>query len=286
MGKITDYMQDFKESTRTIGGDFQALYDQTLLRIRQTIESSENPQEANADKDKFYIRPSSLGQCARAIYYDKTKAERDPVDTTSEWSYNIQGILESGTDRHERIQAVLEEMEKDGHIELVDIEEHCKTLPNTEFVTWNEEHTEARCKQTEHDMYFQCDGLFNWKGEMHLFEIKTCSSYKLRKVISTNKPFPEHILQATAYAIGMEVDKVIFFYEGREFCRRHAIYLEITPAMKQKVIDRIHSIKDSIHALEVPPKEENKCMYCKYKGTCADEPADKELKFNDNKAEY
>lgn len=224
-----------------------------------------------------YTRPSSLGKCPREIYYLRNQQPQER-ESNSEWKYNLIGILESGTDRHERIQATLQEMETMGLIENIDIEQAAKLANtrgvNTKFVGWNEDKTEGRCLNEDYGIYFQPDGLINYKGKTILVEIKTCSQFKFAKLKKQNKPFEEHLYQATAYALGLDVDEVLFFYEDRGFTAHKLFLVKITPEMKQTVIDKLNYLDKCVTNNELPRKETDKCQYCKFKTLCASESLD------------
>lgn len=221
---------------------------------------------------KDYTRPSSLGGCMRTIYFMRTGAKRDPFNTHNKMEVNSLGILESGTDRHARIQEVVKVMEEQGNLVNLDIEDVVKQANekgiNTEFIGWNEDHTEARCCNKDDGIYFQPDGCFCYGGETMLLEIKTCSVNRLKQVQKKQTPFPEHLTQATAYAMGLGLDKVLYFYECRDNTERYPILVTITDEMKQQVRNKLHSIDGYIERHEVPPMDTKHCFFCKYKKAC------------------
>ena len=203
MSALNNLIKEF-EHPRAFEMKFMELYNKTLLTCKE-----EQPYPTD------FTRPSSLGKCARNIFFERTHAPKDPIDLNNPWIYNSVGILESGTDRHERIQNVLFKMEEQGFIKNIDIPTAIKDAQakgiKSEFVKWNEDKTEARCCNTEYNLYFQADGLVELDNKKAVFEIKTVSCKKLASIRKSQKPLPPHILQATAYAMCLGVDYILFF---------------------------------------------------------------------------
>lgn len=113
-----------------------------------------------------------------------------------EHDINLMEICHSGTDRHLRIQHLVESMEG---VKTLDLEEMVKEAQakgiNTDFVGWNEDHTEARCKNDELSIWFQPDGVLNFMGKDVILEIKTESTYQHSK---RYEPKMDHKYQASA----------------------------------------------------------------------------------------
>lgn len=159
-----------------------------------------------------YFRPSSMYGCERMLYFMRTGEEQDK----EEHDINLMEICHSGTDRHLRIQHLVESMEG---VKTLDLEEMVKEAQakgvNTDFVGWNEDHTEARCKNDELSIWFQPDGVLNFMGKDVILEIKTESTYQHSK---RYEPKMDHKYQATCYGLGLGIDYILFFYEDRNFC--------------------------------------------------------------------
>lgn len=233
---------------------------------------------AEGDKQPIptnYTRPSSLGGCIRNIYYMRTGAYRDEFNRNNKMEVSSLGILESGTDRHSRIQAVISKMDELGTLKNLDLEEVVAQAKgkgvNTSFVGWNKDHTEARCKNEDYGIWFQPDGCFEYDGVTMLLEIKTCSVNRMKQVKKAKFPFPEHITQATAYALGLGLDKVLYLYECRDNTEHYPILVTITDEMKQAVIDKLAEVDKYVHSREVPPKDVKHCFFCPYKTVCKGE---------------
>ena len=153
-----------------------------------------------------YFRPSSMYGCERMLYFMRTGEEQDK----EEHDINLMEICHSGTDRHLRIQHLVESMEG---VKTLDLEEMVKEAQakgvNTDFVGWNEDHTEARCKNDELSIWFQPDGVLNFMGKDVILEIKTESTYQHSK---RYEPKMDHKYQATCYGLGLGIDYILFFY--------------------------------------------------------------------------
>lgn len=210
-----------------------------------------------------YYRPSSMYGCKRMLYFMRTGAEKDPE---KDKDTKIIEICHSGTDRHLRIQHIVETIPG---VKPLDLEEVVKEAQargiNTEFVGWNEDHTEGRCKNSDLSIYFQPDGVMRFKGKDIILEIKTESTYKHSQRFD---PEMNHKYQATCYGMGLGIDYILFFYEDRNFCGKKVYLWKITDEMKETVLNKIASINKAVELKEPPEREDDKCTYCNYKGVC------------------
>jgi hypothetical protein len=123
-----------------------------------------------------FFRPSSIYGCDRMLFF--MRVHRDCTGD-EDFDPNLEEICNSGTDRHLRIQKLVADIEG---VTCLDIEEVVKEANlrgiKTEFLGWNEDHTEARCKNEEMSLYFQPDGVINYLGKDVILEIKTESTYQ------------------------------------------------------------------------------------------------------------
>ena len=199
-----------------------------------------------------YFRPSSMYGCDRMLFFQRI--------------HNLIEICNSGTDRHLRIQHLVEDMEG---VKCIDLEEAVKEAQQkgikTEFVGWNKDHTEARCKNDELHIFFQPDGVINFQGKDVILEIKTESTYQHS---NRYEPKEDHKYQATCYGMGLGIDYVLFFYEDRNFCGKKAYLWKITDEMKATVLSKIQRVTKALEAGIPPQKDEDKCTYCMYKHEC------------------
>lgn len=212
---------------------------------------------------KAYFRPSSMYGCDRMLFFMRVHSNGTGV---KDIDTNLTEICNSGTDRHLRIQKLVEDMEG---VTCLDLEEVVKEANQkgikTEFVGWNEDHTEARCKNEEMSIYFQPDGVINFMGKDVILEIKTESTYQHS---NRYEPKEDHKYQATCYGMGLGIDYVLFFYEDRNFCGKKAYLWKITDEMKEAVLSKIARVNKAIKVGTPPEKNENKCTYCDYKREC------------------
>ena len=211
---------------------------------------------------EFY-RPSSMYGCERMLYFQRVGAERDPEENKDT---KLMEICHSGTDRHTRIQHLVASMPG---VKTLDLEEAVREAQakgiNTEFVGWNHDHTEGRCLNRDMSIYFQPDGVLNYRGKDIILEIKTESTYKHSQRF---EPEMNHKYQATCYGLGLGIDYILFFYEDRNFCGKKPYLWKITPEMRDTVLSKIKRVNAAVEAGEAPERDESKCTYCNYKGAC------------------
>ena len=258
-------------------------------RIREIEKSKENTTdlEANFLRDfnkallskesvqhhpKGLFRPSSIHGCARMLYLQQMGYEQDEKDVDDEWVYKLISICECGTDRHTRIQEVVQHMQELGLVKIVDIEEQVKEANklglDTQFVKWNEDRTEARCKSERYHMYFQPDGLIEYQGVKCILEIKTANGFKFKKVKSSGRPVADHIEQATCYATMLGVDYILFVYEDNNFKEKFVHLHKVDDFDKRKMAHKVDKMVKYLADEELPPMEKDKCTYCKHKTVC------------------
>lgn len=233
-----------------------------LKEYQNAVKRQEERERQPVPKD--YFRPSSMYGCKRMLFLMRVHCRgtgvKDDIDT------NLVEICNSGTDRHLRIQHLVEDMEG---VTCLDLEEVVKEANQkgikTEFLGWNEDHTEARCRNEEMSIYFQPDGVINFMGKDVILEIKTESTYQHS---NRYEPKLDHKYQATCYGMGLGIDYVLFFYEDRNFCGKKPYLWKITDEMKAEVLSKIASVNKAIKAGLPPEKDEGKCTYCDYKREC------------------
>jgi CRISPR/Cas system-associated exonuclease Cas4 (RecB family) len=236
--------------------------DSFVKEYQNAVKRQEERERQPVPKD--YFRPSSMYGCDRMLFFMRVHCRgtgvKDDVDT------NLVEICNSGTDRHLRIQKLVADMEG---VECLDLEEVVKEAQqkgiNTEFMGWNEDRTEARCKNEEMSLYFQPDGVIRFMGKDVILEIKTESTYQHS---NRYEPKVDHKYQATCYGMGLGIDYVLFLYEDRNFCGKKAYLWKITDEMKAEVLSKISRVNKAISVGVPPEKNEDKCTYCEYKREC------------------
>ena len=235
--------------------------DKFIKEYKAAVQRQEERERQVYPSD--YFRPSSMYGCERMLFFQRIhsgSSNGDQMDT------NLIEICNSGTDRHLRIQHLVEDMEG---VECLDLEDAVKEAQQkgikTEFVGWNEDHTEARCKNDELHIFFQPDGVIHFLGRDAILEIKTESTYQHS---NRYEPKEDHKYQATCYGMGLGIDYVLFLYEDRNFCGKKAYLWKITDEMKATVLSKIQRVTKAIEIGIPPEKDENKCTYCMYKHEC------------------
>ena len=208
------------------------------------------------------FKPSGISACKRSLFYELSgyKPDEEPPNTT------LIGICESGTDRHEAIQNYVMQMKKHSiDCEWLDVGKFIKDNNIKYAEVISQKGNETKIYSEQYNLRFLCDGLIKYKGEYYILEIKTESTNKFNK---HTEPWPEHIMQATCYSLVLGVDKVIFLYENRDICSKKAMLVNVTPAMKDTVWNKILDVVEYVIDGILPPKEPDKCKYCKYQSQC------------------
>lgn len=236
--------------------------DNFLKAYEEAVRQKELEERQVAPSD--YIRPSSMYGCERMIFFQRVHSGSLNGDQSD---VPLIEICQSGTDRHLDIQHIVERMEG---VECLDLEEVVKEANQkgikTEFLGWNEDHTEARCKNDELSIFFQPDGVIRFMGKEVILEVKTESTYQFS---NRYEPKEDHKWQATSYGMGLGIDYVLFLYEDRNFCKKKIYLWKITDEMKERVKAKIHTVNTACKTGIPPEKNEDKCTYCKYKNECS-----------------
>lgn len=236
--------------------------DSFLKAYEEAVRQKELEERQVAPSD--YIRPSSMYGCERMIFFQRVHSGSLNGDQSD---VPLIEICQSGTDRHLDIQHIVERMEG---VECLDLEEVVKEANQkgikTEFLGWNEDHTEARCKNDELSIFFQPDGVIRFMGKEVILEVKTESTYQFS---NRYEPKEDHKWQATSYGMGLGIDYVLFLYEDRNFCKKKLYLWKITDEMKERVKAKIHTVNTACKTGIPPEKNEDKCTYCKYKNECS-----------------
>lgn len=236
--------------------------DNFLKAYEEAVRQKELEERQVAPSD--YIRPSSMYGCERMIFFQRVHSGSLNGDQSD---VPLIEICQSGTDRHLDIQHIVERMEG---VECLDLEEVVKEANQkgikTEFLGWNEDHTEARCKNDELSIFFQPDGVIRFMGKEVILEVKTESTYQFS---NRYEPKEDHKWQATSYGMGLGIDYVLFLYEDRNFCKKKLYLWKITDEMKERVKAKILTVNTACKTGIPPEKNEDKCTYCKYKNECS-----------------
>lgn len=242
---------------KTVEQDFLFQLNEAISRL--DAEHSRPP-------SKTY-KPSSLGGCMRNMYYQVVGAEQDPSQMRDA---SAVGITESGTDRHERIQKAIANMQRLGYdCEWIDVEEYLKSRPQPGTVVVSKQGMETKLRNTILNLSFLCDGVIKFNGHYYIIEIKTEASFKWN---GRTDVVEKHKAQACAYSVALGIDSIIFIYENRDFCSKKTFLYEVTEKDKEdKVLHTIATCDSYIERNLIPPKTtvQSECKYCSYKKLCA-----------------
>ena len=227
--------------------------------------SIELQQAAEVRKPSLSYKPSSMS-CIRNMYFQITGTEADDERTNA----TLVGILESGTDRHERIQKAVSSMKQFGiDCEYIDVEKFVKMRKLDYLEIKGKSGFETKLYHKDLNISFLCDGIIKYKGQYYILEIKTETIYKWQ---SREGVAEEHLPQGTTYSLCLGINQVMFLYENRDNCDKKAYILEVTDEMKMSIVDKIENCDGYISRLIVPPFPQDiskkTCQYCKYKSSC------------------
>lgn len=228
----------------------------------------------NSEYQAGVYRPSSLGGCLRSQYYQAEGARQDDV---TEVDPQMVGMAESGTDRHERLQNVIQKMEGLGMaVEWIDPNDWAKNRAPKGTIVVRQEGNEVRFRNTILNLHFKCDGIIKFLGHYYILEIKTEVSFKFRGRIS---PDPKHIKQASAYSLGLGISNILFIYENRDVLLKKAFVYKITEEQHGEVIHEIETIETYRTLKKIPPMSTIKrdCTYCNFKMLCKTEGRTEEI---------
>ena len=253
--------------------------EEILLKQNQ-YEFEQIGKESEREENIPRYSPSSTNKCMRELFfkYSKESYEKDKITTfpyQTRWRKN-------GVFCHKRIQE--------------DILYSSKHVPNSSYSPYELpnglpawEKQVARYRKIEHKgqifgLYGMCDGILkgNIDGEsdLYLFEYKTksttisaISDYQLRR------PADDHYYQIQNYFNLFDGLKgCILLYESiakdswskKEQAKEDlkGFYVEPDKEKKNEILDKFSTLTEMINRNEVPPKEEDKCLFCPFKTVC------------------
>lgn len=216
----------------------------------------------NKNIKSTYYKPSALN-CLRMMYFYRTSTKMDEVNRPA----SSIGVLESGQDRHLRIQSAITNLNKNGfNCEWVDVETFINEHNLNHLEVVNKKEFETTVHNKELDLLFLCDGLVRIENNYYIIEIKTENSSSFFNRLSVAE---EHKHQATCYSLSFRLSNVIFIYENRDLCLKKCFLFTVTQALKNEVIGMIERCNDYVKQNKLPTKIESKaCNYCDYKKTC------------------
>lgn len=234
---------------------------QFLNDLKACIEKS-----VESKKPSQTYKPSSMN-CTRQMVYQVLGVDPENNGT----SYQLEGICESGTDRHIRIQQAIEKMKSVLGVdcEYLDVETFIKQRGITDLKVVSKNGMETKLYHTKLNMSFMCDGIIKYKTKYFIFEFKTETADKFYRRTDVD---PSHYNQATAYSIAFELPNVLFVYENRNTLEKKAYIRNVTGSMKEELIGTIEYCDSYVKKLKAPPKPQNvtkkACSYCSYRRKC------------------
>lgn len=261
-----------------------------LDALERTIEHFSYDPDKKPSKT---FKPSSL-QCSRRAYYQLVAM---PQDVEGGMSSSLAGIVESGTDRHTRLQEWFMRIKELGYnVEYVMVEDFLKEFPNPDLEIVGYDGAETKLYNNRYNMSFMCDGIVKVNGEYYILEIKTESTFKFRY---REDIAPEHIRQATAYHMNFKLP-VIFIYENRDFLEKKAylfnpqerhiedvlkVMIEAeeglkdytTPAIPENIFEELDDWVERKKVTQKAIREDTwrdtlgTCRYCDYRERCKKE---------------
>lgn len=213
------------------------------------------------------FKPSSM-KCCRNMQYQLLGVPQDKSDTSPE----LIGILESGTDRHLRLQNAICKMKENGiDCEYVKVGDFIRTKQANGFLLdleiVNEDGMETKIYNKRYNISFMADGIIKYRGKYYILEIKTEST---KKHYNRMEMAEEHIPQICAYKLSFGIDEVIMLYEDRDNCCKKAYHKIITDDMVfTNVIEKIEIVNSCISTGELAPASVGSgCRYCPFKTKC------------------
>lgn len=239
-------------------GDLASAFLTDLLYSIEYVEA-----DPNYRPSKTY-KPSSMG-CLRGMYYMKTGAQPNQAGKKDA---GMEGIMESGTDRHVRIQQAICNMKKRGiDCEYIDVETFAKQRDIKGLKIVSKEGMETKCFYEPLELSFMTDGIIRYRGIYFVLEIKTEMSMKWNSRRGVEE---KHRTQGCCYSHVFGIPRIMWLYENRDICTKKTYVMEVTEdEVKERVLDKIKACNEYIEKKQVPPKPEHpRCDYCMYTEIC------------------
>lgn len=238
----------FDNDKNTIAEEFLDDFENAVKKI------SETPPKPN-------YKPSSIS-CIRAMYFIMNSM---PIDKST-FSSEAIGIMESGTDRHKRIQDVLI---KNDFVEYINVAEYVKQNNLDYLIVKSFNEYETHLFDTRYKLSFLADGVIRYKNKLYILEIKTETSNKYY----TQSEIPlKHIQQVSCYSLSLGIDNVLFIYENRDLLSKKVYTYKVSKSDKNAIIKKIEMCNKYIEKNIIPPKPIEAvgsfCNYCNYRKYC------------------
>ena len=233
-------MRLFETKSEKNTGDAAALLDALFREFKVVKGEVPSP----------YISPSGLN-CPMDMAF---KLKGIPTEDSKE-SFQSRQFADNGTDRHERIQAFLSTTPY-----WVDVAEYVKSK-NLPLDIIEQQGHEVLLVSEEYRTRFRCDGMLLIDGEYYVLEIKTERGSATAK---RTGPAEAHYLQGLTYTMLLDVDKIMWVYEGREYLEQKPFVQVITQKEKEYIKEYIKNIIANIDTPENLQDNERACRYSSY----------------------
>lgn len=233
-------MQIEVKKPRDIANDF-------LNMLISTIERTTDEKERSPSKS---FKPSSMN-CSRRCYYHLIQEEEGCSDARG---YQLIGMGESGTARHEYLQFWTDQM-KNFHypVEYIDIEEYLTLFPNDDIEVIEKRGVETLLHNKKYNMRFLVDGIVKIYDKYYIIEYKTEISFKHNRREGVD---PGHFNQATAYYLNFHLP-ILFIYESRDNLSKKAYLFKPTPDDIATVLRTMEEANKGVAVGKVPPIPQN-----------------------------
>jgi len=233
-----------------------------LADLKRSIELTA---EKETRKPSLTYKPSSMN-CARQMVYQVLGKDA----TSTKANYCSVGIVNSGSDIHERIQNYISKMKENGiDCEYVDVAEFIKSRDIKDIEVKGKSGVETKLYNAKLNMSFMCDGIIRYRGRYYILEIKTETSNKFWQ---RDRVDPSHHNQAIAYALALGLDDVMFVYISRDTLDLKSYLFNVTKEMKAQLVGLIDYCDGYAKNLSIPPKplnvDKKTCTYCGYGELC------------------
>lgn len=236
---------------------------------------------------KGYVKfnPSSSSKCERELYY---RAKYEEKDERIMHPYQKRWVL-NGSAIHAARQKDLLMSAK-----FVDNAPFSPFMLPTGLPAW--EQNILRYKEFEHNnqkfiIYGMCDGildynelnpepgkeksLIGWEFKTKSTTVAAIGDYKLKE------PQSDHKMQISSYNLLFSVSEWLIVYEtlakdgwtkGEEAKPDMKVFhVQVTEEDRNRILDKFARVTAMVNTNTLPPKEEEKCLFCPFKTACAKE---------------
>ena len=209
--------------------------------------------------------PSSF-RCPRKSWFrlrGVSKDELKDVDMTLEYTAEV------GTARHQVIQSNLQAMLGE---DWLDVDTYLATHPIRYQYTCVQSGYETKVSIVSPPVSFACDGIIRLDGVVYLLEIKTCDRSAFDQLTA---PKPVHMDQIKCYSTMLNIDRVIFIYEDRQFGELKVFEVKVADFEKQAILHSMNDIMQAVNDNLAPSKvagawSDYMCKNCEYSKKCRD----------------